>query len=223
MVTRYNQTVGGLIDAPIVDSVRSLLQNQSGCTIAADGYCYAKTVHQYLNVGDIRNQGWEAQGTLNAGPFSATGTYSLNKSRMIGITPKYRATLTDAQYRPGASFYGPAEHTWALTTTYARAGNTLTLGVNGTGALYRLYDDRFYLQCNGRLDASKANKSCSLGGRPIAPGYAMADLNAAHRFSRTVEGLIQVNNLANFYRTDNYDRAYAVMGRQTKAGLRVKL
>jgi outer membrane receptor protein involved in Fe transport len=52
-------------------------------------------------------------------------------------------------------------------------------------------------------------------------GYALADLNASHRFSPRIEAVLQVQNLADRYVND-YSASYATMGRQTKLGLRIR-
>lgn len=90
VVTRYNQTVNNLISEVPIDSVQSLVSDAVfDCGTPKDnGYCYTKQ-WQNLNVGSIRNQGWELQGSINTGPFTTRGTYSWTKSRVIGITPKY--------------------------------------------------------------------------------------------------------------------------------------
>jgi outer membrane receptor protein involved in Fe transport len=61
-------------------------------TFDADGRCF-RYQSQYLNIGAIRNQGWELQGSVNTGPLTTRGTYSWSKSRIIGIIPKYRTLL----------------------------------------------------------------------------------------------------------------------------------
>jgi outer membrane receptor protein involved in Fe transport len=97
VVTRYNQTVDGLIERINVDSVRSLAQfptyYEGPLDTAGYGYQYQA---KYLHIGSIRNQGWELQGTLNLGPFATRGTYSWTKSRVIGITPMYRSYFATA-------------------------------------------------------------------------------------------------------------------------------
>lgn len=228
VVTRYNQTVDGLIAIPTVDSARSLLPCLAGCSASirdADGYGYLYK-NQYLNIGSIRNQGWELQGSMNLGPFTTRGTYSWTKSRTIGVNPKYQYFFTPQsypQYQKGATYQYLPEHTWALGATYARARTTMALNVTGIGRV-RNSGDVFsweYLGAWMRLmhDRPRANSG---GYVSFNNHYTMMDLTAAHRFTTRVEGLLQVQNLADKYVND-YWSAYAAIGRQTKAGLRFRL
>jgi len=52
-------------------------------------------------------------------------------------------------------------------------------------------------------------------------GYMMADLTVAHRVRTRLEALLQAQNVFDHYAND-YHSGYATMGRQVKAGLRVK-
>lgn len=222
VVTRYNQTVDNLIANPKVDSVRSLLPNPLiAVSKDVDGYGY-QYVTQNLNIGSIRNQGWELQGSINTGPFTTTGTYSWTKSRIIGITPKYRSVLTGTQYRVGAPFMYLPEHTWAIVTRYANLGTIVSLNVNGVGFLYRVGDDIGIIS-SARLDQIKPRVSFPpITRTKVGEGYAMADLNATRKFTARFEGLLQIQNLANFYQND-YSSGYAVLGRQSKVGINIRL
>jgi hypothetical protein len=52
-------------------------------------------------------------------------------------------------------------------------------------------------------------------------GYVMSDLNASQRFSAHVDGVLQLQNLTNHYSSEvGVNRA--VIGRQTKVGMRVR-
>lgn len=228
VVTRYNQTVDALI-APVfgVDSVRSLELGGAGgvgaCTPAGDGYCYRRQM-QYLNVGSIRNQGWELQSTANLGQLNVRGTYSWTKSRVLGITPKYRALLsTSEDYQVGRSFSYLAEHTWALNMGYSNASTSASMVLNGISQVYLLIADNIWYatSISPRLDRDRLRVGLPSGYRPKGNGYAMADLNIMHRFLPSLEGIIQVQNLGNFYQND-YDVRYAVVGRTSKAGVRIR-
>jgi len=247
VITRYNQNVAGLIEkVDKVDSVRSLQPNPiiNGQTCAqwiafyaqygsfspvcssqdANGYGYA-IQSEYLNVGDIRNQGWELQGTLNVGPFATKGTYSWTKSRVGGITPKYRYLFpvqSYPQYQPGATFQYIAEHTWAFGVTYVGMGTTVGLNVTGNGQI-RESENFFYLQYLSpaiRLDQNRRNVTFPLYSN-MNQGYALTALTATHRVSSHVEGVLQIQNLLNDYHNDEVGRV-PVMGRQSSVGLRLR-
>jgi outer membrane receptor protein involved in Fe transport len=247
VVTRYNQTVDGLIASiPGVDSVRSLQANPSflGLTCAqimqfnvpqwcssqdAAGHWYA-AVGQNINAASIRNQGWELQSSITTGPITTHGTYSWTKSRTIGITPEFLARFSSLlhyvpQYRRGATYQLLPEHTWAATTTYARAKTTVSFNVAGVGR-FRIYDDNFYarnLDGGIRLNQNRQNISDNLVQNYVSmtPGYALMDITASHRVTESIEGVVQLQNIANRYSNDITARQAAI-GRQTKIGLRIR-
>jgi outer membrane receptor protein involved in Fe transport len=241
IITRYNQTVDGLIDYVRADSARSLQPNPliSGlpCSFWAgrdtrfcsssdnDGYAYVPEM-AYLNIGSIRNQGWEFQGRTNLGPYALRGTYSWTKSRTIGITPRYRHLFSRTsypQYQPGAVFNALPEHTWALGGTYARARTTIDLNIMGTGRLPSTISD-FNLErltSSIRLTSNR-QKAVFVPYVTINSPYAMADVNASHRLSARVEGVLRIQNIGDFYRNDTYAPS-ATMGRRSSLGFRIRL
>jgi len=245
VVTRYNQTVEGLISNVVgADSVRSRMpiqaQSYGGwCGFRGpDGNLYVSTCPdaqgyvyylqaEYLNIGSIRNQGWESQGSVNVGPVTARGTYSWTKSRIIGITPKYRAlypATSYPQYRQGAPFDYLPEHTWALGITYASSASTLGLNVNGRARTTIDRNDFYtqHLSGNIRLPQNRLIVSNSRYQYVnVSAGYALTSLVATHRVSTRLEGLLQVDNLLNHYQND-VSGAYASMGRQSNVGLRLR-
>jgi outer membrane receptor protein involved in Fe transport len=229
-VTRYNQTVDQLIASVIgIDSVPSLQADPFGfCSFyppACGSYSYFRQ-NKDLNVGSVRNQGWELQSTITLGPVSTRGTYSWNKSRMIGITPAYRAlfpVLDYPTYQPGSTFSGLAEHTWAVQATYAMARTSVTFNVNGVGVIYGLNNNKVLSNDTRgliRIRNSQPRVITYSTYRYPKAGYATADLNATHRFAAAIEGVLQVQNLGDVYYNDY--NTYPVLGRQTKAGLRLR-
>jgi hypothetical protein len=250
VITRYNQTVDNLIvSVPGADSIRSLVPNPvffgvftcaqmisfqlpTYCASQdAAGYGYA-LLSQNLNAAGIRNQGWEMSGSLTTGPITTRGTYSWTKSRSMGVKPeylKYFQGVGYAQYQPGATFQFLPEHTWALGMTYARATTTVSINVNGISQLLNSANSFALLNLHYaiRLPSNKLNGSVNFGGSAYSAytsynsGYALADISATQRLSSHIEGILQVQNLANQY-TNDADMSFAVMGRQTKLGIRIR-
>jgi outer membrane receptor protein involved in Fe transport len=227
VVTRYNQTVDGLIDSPIMDSVRSLVPTEDGQSTDADGYSYQLQT-QAVNVGSIRNQGWELQGSVQTGPVTTRGTYSWTKSRTMGVNPKYRSFFTQSyypQYQPGATFQYLPEHTWAVAMMYARAQTTLGINLTGVGQIRNINNDFFNKNLNSNYMRLRSNLYSYNAARTYVNfnnGYALADLNATQRFSSRIEGVLQVQNLTDYYKNDFWAE-YATMGRQVKGGVRVHM
>jgi len=222
VVTRYNQTVNNLITIATVDSV-DMLPSQLAANGCAVWQCPFRQ-WEWLNIGNIRNQGWETQGTVVTGPMSFKGTYSWNKSRIIGITERWRK-YTYGTYTVGAPFAGTPEHTWALESVYGRNGTSVSLNLHGQGFLYTVapdYSSLGSITSRLRLDVTSARMRIPPVFRAPMAAYSMADLNAAQRISQTMELLLQVQNLSNVYHNDvRVD--YATMGRQTKAGVRIHM
>jgi outer membrane receptor protein involved in Fe transport len=240
VVTRYNQTVDNLIQfVDAVDSSRALSPGFNGyiCNPAfaqafgalydlrSDGYCYVRQA-QFLNAGSIRNQGWELQGSTNLGPLSARATYSWTKSRVIGITARYRALATGADLQPGYTFNLLPEHTGAITVGYARGGESVSLTVNGVGRALRDAGNSTYFAAvrNGATrirDIGGAIRILNTGPyRAVAPQYATTNLDVAHRFSRSMDLTLNVSNLTDHYQNDVSDLS-PTPGRTTNIGIRV--
>jgi outer membrane receptor protein involved in Fe transport len=223
VVTRYNQTVDNLIsEVNSIDSVRSLLPasvNNCGPYEGYD-YCYYHQ-RQNLNVGSIRNQGWELQGSFSVGPLTTRGTYSYTKSRVIGVTPRYRELLAGLSFfTPGRSFDYLPEHTWAWGLTYAHARTSVGLAVTGVGQIYNT-DNNFSLLTKGahRVNHTRLRMDVPESYRPVSAGYMMSDLNVAQQLGRNIDATLQVHNLTDFYRSDA-SAEYATPGRQTQLGFR---
>jgi hypothetical protein len=191
----------------------------------ADGYGYIYQ-SQVLNAVSLRNQGWEVQGSVNAGPMTVRGTYSYTKSRSLGVTPKY-ASIVDPynlQFHKGASFTSMPEHTMATTVAYNRPSTTVSLTFNRIGALTTYGGQNpFFVQsltsrirlASNRLRATPCN--CVYQNQ----GYFMSSVDAMRRFSPRFEGVLQILNLGNFYQGD-FAVLHATIGRQTKVGFRAR-
>jgi outer membrane receptor protein involved in Fe transport len=244
-ITRFNQTVDNLIglvgmlnDPPRIsnalDSVRSLTPDLNGllgndistCEDAglAGGtgpYCYFY-VQQYLNVGSIRNQGWELQGSVTLGPLTTRGTYSWTKSRVAGITEKYRALLLGTDFRVGQTFTYAPEHTWSFGMTYAHARTSISLFTNGVGQIYKSTNALALNISSPRLKQYAERASLlPINYRFLDGGYATSDLNASHQLSSRADVTVNVSNLTNYYQNDE-SPAFASPGRQTKVGVRFR-
>jgi len=236
-VTRYNQTVDNLVIPVVgVDSMRSLVPcpacqyyGATGGHMDSLGYAYVLQ-RQNLNAINFRNQGWELHGTTSLGPLTTTGTYSWTKSRVIGVTARYRALFPPntgtARYQPGTSFSYLPEHTWALGLTYGQQASSVTLNLSGVAQIAGSYTDSKW--ANEHMSYWLRLKSDAWrftgflpGSEPKHKGYATADVNAMHRITRNVEARFQVQNLTNLYQSDG-NQLIATLGRQTKAGLNVR-
>jgi len=232
-VTRYNQTVSNLIVGVKADSVRSLVPNPGGvCTsnptlCTSDGHFYLGE-GKLVNAANIRNQGWELQGSVTTGPFTTRGTYSWTKSRVLAATTQWRNTFairSDPRYTPGATFNLLPEHTWATNVTYVSAGTSLTLAVNGIGQANNNRDPYAlqYLQV-GRMRLP-VQESANMDGTAyyvsMHPSYMMATLTGSQRLTPRVDAVLNIQNLTDYYVND-FDAVSGVLGRQSTLGFRVR-
>jgi hypothetical protein len=238
VVTRFNQTVDGLISQVSgLDSTRSLVPCQTddictafGKSADADGYVYLHLA-KYLNLASIRNQGWELQGSTVLGAVTARAIYSWTKSRTMGVDPRYRpfipvGTFGFEQFQQGAAFNYLPEHTWMVGMTYSTVRSTVDVTVNGNGQVpgvggIGVYAIEHFNNFTIRLPHELYNYNGAGSAGPGRP-YATADINATHRFTPSVESVLQIRNVGNFYAND-LDTRYATMGRQTKAGVRIRM
>jgi len=234
-ITIFNQTVDNQIFFARVDSARSLLPAAAyGGTLnvptGVDGYAYYPQ-YRYVNIGSIRNDGIEWQGSVTVGAFTTKGTYSITKSRIIGITPKYRAAFP--QYVPGSAFSSLPEHTYAIAVQYAHGKTSATLNVQGQGGQIAqsnwdcgfsnagCINHEFMLIRSARLDADKP--AMDTPRIPfVTPGYALADFNVQRQFNSRVEGMLQLQNVANSYPRTDAGADLGSIGRQTKIGARIR-
>jgi len=238
--TVYNQTVDNQTFQAFTDSVEAIVapsayagQVLDYCQdqVAKSGTCYWRIL-QYANIGSLRNLGVEWQASVNAGPLTAKGTFSNNKSRVIGVTQRFRADFPE--YVVGASFSNLPEHTYGLTLQYAVRKTSVTLDVQGQGeqilpsdyncgyAANNCINRLFLLIRNVRLNVDRPLMSAGKRVQFVAPGYALADLNIQQRLTPWADGMIQLQNVSNTYPRADLGADLGTIGRQTKIGLRVR-
>jgi len=222
-ITRYNQTVDHLVVAPVVDSLPFTPQFMAiyGLYVNNNVWGYPLYQTQNLNIGSVRNQGWETQGTLNLWRFTATGTYSWNKSRLIGITPRYRGQFP--QYVAGAPFKFIPEHTYALGVAYVRGRTRVAYNIQGQGSWQSI--GGYFWERTGNSLATRLQVHNSRVSRPpifaeVRRGFQHGDMNVSQQVTRHVDALVQINNLTNKYSSE-VDPYVQQAGRTTGLGIRL--
>jgi len=227
VVTRYNETVNNLITNTIVDSVLRLdgdTDPNHFCGIVPQlcGLNSHFKQSENLNLGSVRNQGWELQGTVTLGPVTTRGTYSWTKSRLIGITPRYRAQFP--QYTVGAPFDYSPEHTYAIDVTYAHGGTTLSTNWQGLGQLggvNSLVMDQL-VGFGTRLSAQYAPRyQDSPGFHPVTAGYVVGDANLQQRVTSYLDVEAHLTNIRSV-RQNDYSATAGSPGRTTILALRLR-
>lgn len=217
VVTRYHQIVDNLILNATIDSLDLLPEY-----VDIYGHQYQLQT-EYINLGKVRNSGWEATGTFDVGPVTLQGTYSWTLSRILGFTSQYNSRTADAYgFIIGDSFGRFPEHTYAFGARYNHGGSSFGFNLHGRGSEYVGGSPFDVLSSRGRFpqyEAPKITASSTAFRSPLAP-HATADINASQRLSASVQGLLQIQNLGNTYVNDL--PSLASIGRQTKVGLRVQ-
>jgi len=217
-ITRFNQTINNLIQRLVVDSVDMLPAVRALYGFAP--WQRPLGLNQYLNVGSIRNQGWEGIGSVTLGSVTTRMTLSNTKSRIIGITPRWRRLVPDVVV--GQAFTYVPEHLWALESVYSHGGTSLSFNLHGQGPLYVLGGGTLWNNIGlSRLDADRVRMDFPFAWDHIS-AYTLADLNLSQHVTANADGILQVQNLRNTYMNDS-DLGYASMGRQTKFGLRIRM
>jgi len=221
VVTHYNETVDDLINRAIVDSVDLLPAWKSAhpASLCAQTWKCPLRVNEFLNLGSIRNQGWEITSTWNLGSFMTRGTYSWNKSRLIGVTPRYHQQFP--YYVKGSTFADIPEHTYSTEVAYVHGRTRVAYDLQGQGAVLQPpgTGHRDLVQ-DQRLPMNILRESIPHPYNEMYPGYALGDLNISHQFMRQLEGLVQIHNVTNSYQSE-VDAGIAQAGRATNLGVRL--
>jgi len=219
-ITRHNQVVNDLIVAPTVDSVDLLPAFRAQYNIRP--WQYPLRQIQNVNIGSVRNQGWEMTGNITMGHFETHGTYSWDESRIIGVTERYRRQFP--QYVKGASFMTIPEHTWSLGVNYTTTNTRVGFDIQGHGILQTVGWDLplGFALAYDRLDINKPRMDSPAVAWGVLPGYPMVELNVTQRLSSHIDGILSMTNVANTYQSDALQQDQAQPGRATNLGIRVR-
>jgi len=229
-ITRYNNTSDNLVYQVNVDSIPRLDGNPDpyGYCQTQPAYCgYGSHLVQskFLNLGSVRDQGWEVQGATNVGRLSMRGTYSFTKSRIIGITPLFRTQFPGIVV--GQAFNNLAEHTWSYEVAYATGGNRLAYHWQGQGKqltpfAFSMLGVEVY---STRLQSPRVTGVCpppTYGFCSVSmKGYGTGSIDGSHRFTQRFDGELHIVNVWNNYQTDAFP-GYRSGGRQERIGVRVR-
>jgi len=220
-LTHYDQTVDDLILTLLADSVDILPSQRPLYPGCAPWACWLSQ-YESLNLGSVRNQGWEAKGKWNMGAFELNGTYTYMKSRIIGVSPKFRSQFP--QYAVGGSFSTLPEHTYGMGLTYTNGATRISYNLQGQGHAISSAsrtvlgtvgtDYRLWIQQTPRLGIPSTYSE-------VYPGFFLGSINASHQFSTLIEGTLQINNVTNSYQGD-ISPTEMQSGRMTGLGVRFR-
>jgi outer membrane receptor protein involved in Fe transport len=108
-----------------------------------------------------------------------------------------------------------------LGATYSRSANTVALTATGSGRFRNQQDKFSFTHLSAALRLLPDRYRMSSNRSSTSPSNALADLSATRRFSKHVDAVLQVQNLMDYYTSDNWI-GYASMGRQVRTGLTIR-
>lgn len=213
-LTGYRQTADDLVDDLLRIVVDSAIVGDLG-----DSLVYPQV--QTVNLGRVRNTGWEAQGRAVLGSFTVRGAFGSARSRVLALNDP-----DDPRYAIGRALIGPAQAQGSAEVSYA--GRRLRGGVRvlHVGPVRLLRND---LLQEGATRARAPRFSprtwdpfgFDLGvGSYTAPSYRLVDVDGGWRLKADADLFVRVFNALDYYRNDVVNTGVA-RGRRTLAGVRV--
>jgi vitamin B12 transporter len=168
-------------------------------------------IHQYQNIGRVKNTGIEVEGTLALGMLQLRAQYGYARSRVEDLGPGYGGDL-----RPGdKTYYTPAHTAGASLTAEPRRGTIIAAGLTYVGS-WNAYDNLAIFRCfagTGPCQASFRDYIVPF------PGFTKANATLSQQITPLLSGFVSVENLTNNTKTE-YSPFFPVMGRITTVGLR---
>jgi iron complex outermembrane recepter protein len=194
-VTYYDQVASDLIE---------------GVTLNADT---TPVVQQFQNLGRVRNQGFEFEGTYRLAIGQLSAQYAITDSRVESLNPTYGGDL-----RVGDSPLVVPGHTAgvSLAVTPLR-GTSVTFGLTDVGS-WRNYDVIAELDCVGGTGPCAAS---TRGYIKSYPEFVKANLAVTRQINSVVSAFVSVKNIAN-NEVYEFFNALPIQGRVTVGGLRVR-
>ncbi len=204
-VTYYNQKPRDQIDFV------TLQQDSIFATPAGDTLHFV--VGQYQNVGDIRNRGFEFEGTLAVGRLTLAANFSPVSGKLVRLSPGYGGTL-----QVGDRLFNVPNWTASVTASLALPRGSVTLTATPTGShrnysLRRLYADYEA----GTYDVAKERSYYQV----TYPGFTKFSLSASHHLTGRVQAFVSVQDLFNAVSIETYDLSIT-KGRVSTFGFKLR-
>ncbi len=166
--------------------------------------------YQFQNAGKVKNTGWEFQGHLNQGRLALTGTYSITKSVVEGLSPVYGGNL-----RPGDQILGIPKGTAGATLTYSLPRTKVTLGMTHVGSWTQTDNLALYASYYGGQTYRGTVRDYWMS----YPGFTKFRLALSQTVTNHTSAFLQSDNLANSHAFER-DNLNLSPGRSTLIGVR---
>jgi outer membrane receptor protein involved in Fe transport len=196
-VTYYNQTAKNLIDSE---------------QLSFDPTTFT-TTQQYLNLGRVKNTGWEFQGSVSPfEPLTLTGSVSITNSTIDSLGPGY-----GGNFQVGDRLLGVPHTVGGLTVSYALPRTTVSAGVTYADSWVNVDWVRYYndLYVNGVFTNPYRSYWITY------PAFARIRASVMQQLTKQVSAFVQVENATN-RQTGEQDNFSLTAGRTSTVGLRVK-
>lgn len=213
-LTGYRQTADDLIDDLLLIVVDSTVLTEFG-----DPLIYPQV--QTVNLGRVRNTGWEAQGRAVLGSFTVRGAYGSSRSRVLRLN-----NPEDLRYAVGRALIGPAQEQGSVDVAYERGRLRSGVRVLHVGPVRLLRNDLLQEEATRARSPRLSPRTWDpfgfdLGvGSYTATAYRLVDLDAGWRLASRTDLFVRVFNALDYYRNDVVNTGVA-RGRRTLAGVRV--
>lgn len=205
MVTYYNQSPKDQIDFVTLQS--------DSAFITPNNDTLHFLVGQYQNVGDIRNRGFEFEGSLTLGRLTLIGNYSPVSGKLSRLSPGYGGTL-----QVGDRLFNVPTWTASITASYTLPRGSVTITATPTGSHRNYSLRRLYAALeDGTYDAALERTVYQV----TYPGFTKFSLSASQYVSRRVQAFISVQDLFNAGSIENVDLSIT-KGRVSTFGFKLR-
>lgn len=212
-VTHYRQTAE--------DLVATVLSTITDTTLVSDfGAPFVYFQQQTVNLGRVRNTGWELQGTAELGRLVLRGNLSTARSRVLELN-----NPDDPRYALSAEVVGPARESGSLDARYQAGRIHLGGRVTHVGRV-RLARNDALLDDAGQARVLPPSPRLYnpferfAGGTYTAGDYRLVDLSAGYDLAPRAHLFANVFNVGDDYRSDVENTA-VTRGRRTLLGVRM--
>jgi outer membrane receptor protein involved in Fe transport len=198
-VTYYHQSAKNLIQPVTLDALSDPI------------------LYQYQNLAQVRNTGWEFEGTLALGRVSVNGTFAITNSRPTDLG----SFIGDQQV--GEQIIGLPRHTGAFTVTATPVRNTsVTAALAYTGG-YMNYDILALYRCFGGTGPCRNSDFANIDYLTTYPGFVLLSVSIEQQIARQLNAYVSVQDLSNRGSAASFDNSGAAPGRITMVGVRAHL
>jgi len=169
--------------------------------------------NQYVNLGRVKNTGWEIQGTVHPAPTLAiNGALSIAHSTIDSLGPGYAGS-----YQVGDRLRGVPHNSLGATISYGIGRTTFGGGLTYAGSWINTDWRRFYADYFVNFVFTNPMRSYWIG----YPALTRLRASVSQQLTTQVSAFAQVDNITN-KQSGELDNISVAPGRTTTVGVRVR-